>query len=117
LRLLFPISSPVNRNEECEESYLKVCSNLAHYWCAAAAYCAHWSQLRQSKSKTYYLSILGLLLVLAWVGNTFNNLFLAYVITLKLVLLPGLKHHGIIKQSLDATIKVIKSAISKEKKN
>lgn len=37
-------------------------------------------------------------IVLAWVGSTFNNLFLVYLTVLVLAMYPGLKEKGIIKK-------------------
>lgn len=34
---------------------------------------------------------------LAWLGSTFNNLFLVYLVALILAMYPGLKEKGIIK--------------------
>lgn len=37
-------------------------------------------------------------IVLAWIGSTFNNLFLVYLCVLVLAMYPGLKEKGIIKK-------------------
>jgi hypothetical protein len=38
---------------------------------------------------------------LAYIGSTFNNLFLLYLITLVFALYPGLKEKGIVKLVFD----------------
>lgn len=35
------------------------------------------------------------LVILAWIGSTFNNLFLSYLMALLVVNYPGLCHYGI----------------------
>jgi hypothetical protein len=40
-------------------------------------------------------------IALAWVGSTFNNLFLLYLTVLVLSMYPGLKEKGIVKLVFD----------------
>jgi hypothetical protein len=40
-------------------------------------------------------------LVLAWIGSTFNNLFLLYLVALVSAMYPGLKEKGIVKLVFD----------------
>lgn len=34
--------------------------------------------------------------LLAWIGNSFNNLFLTYLLVTVILLIPGMEHHGIL---------------------
>lgn len=36
------------------------------------------------------------MVLLAWVGNGFNNLFLTYILITIILLIPGMEHHGIL---------------------
>lgn len=51
--------------------------------------------------------------MLAWLGSTFNNMFLLYVITLVLALYPGLKEKGIVKQVTDKISAVLGPYVKK----
>lgn len=46
-------------------------------------------------------------LVLAWIGSTFNNLFLVYLVVLGLAMYPGLKEKGIVKLVFSHVEKVL----------
>lgn len=43
------------------------------------------------------LSVTAASIMLAWIGSTFNNLFLLYLTGLVLLMYPGLKEKGIVK--------------------
>ena len=103
-------------SSEDEQVYNEFCEEIGHCLNGVNSQIACVCQLRQSNSKTLYLSVLSTLLLLAWLGNTFSGLFLAYVLTLGLAMFPGLKHQGACKQALDRVIKLIKGLISKDKK-
>ena len=72
--------------------------------------------MRQNKSKIYYISLFTALVTLAYIGNTFNNLFLAYTCTLFASLFPGLRHHQVFSQGWEKGLNLIKNTINKEKK-
>ena len=40
------------------------------------------------------------LVLLAWIGNRINNFFLAYLITIGMVLLPKIQRQGLLQQSM-----------------
>ncbi|XP_074647999.1 ADP-ribosylation factor-like protein 6-interacting protein 1 [Tubulanus polymorphus] len=77
--------------------------------------------LKTEKPKTYFIAVVITLLVTAYIGNLIDNLLLTYLIVVFLVLLPGLRHHGIIqKYTSTLTSKVkefIQSKTKKAKKN
>ncbi|CAO1376004.1 unnamed protein product [Diamesa hyperborea] len=52
---------------------------------------------RSEKSTVYLLSVTAASIMLAWIGSTFNNLFLLYLTGLVLLMYPGLKEKGIVK--------------------
>jgi len=103
-------------SEKDDEQFDHVCTELAAVLSKVNSCYSSWSEMRQSKSKIYYISLFSALLTLAWIGNTFNNLFLAYVLTLSVAMLPGLKHHNILKQGFEKAFTLIKQTINKDKK-
>lgn len=103
-------------SDKDDEQFDHVCNEISSVLSKVNSYCSVWSQMRQNKSKIYYVSLFSALLTLAWIGNTFNNLFLAYVLTLGAALFPGLKHHNILKQGFEKGFALVKNAINKEKK-
>jgi len=105
---------PSKWTEEDDAKYNEVCNVLSAYWQIITTRYAHWSQLRQTKSKVYYFAVLASLLTLAWLGNTFNSLFLSYVLTLSVFLYPGLKHHGILRRGIDNSVNFAKNTFFKK---
>ncbi|XP_012269432.2 ADP-ribosylation factor-like protein 6-interacting protein 1 [Athalia rosae] len=55
---------------------------------------------RTNHANMYYGVISAVLVVLALIGNTVNNLFLMYVIVNSILLLPGLRHNGRMQQPI-----------------
>lgn len=104
-------------SDKDDEQFEHVCNELSNILSKVKSYHSCWSEMRQSKSKIYYISLFSALLTLAWIGNTFNNLFLAYMVTLLAALFPGLKHHNILKQGFDRVFALLKNAINKDKKD
>jgi len=49
---------------------------------------------RNSRPNIYYGSLTLSLLLLAWLGNTVNNLLLIYLAVNAILLTPGLRHKG-----------------------
>jgi len=53
---------------------------------------------RNQKPIVHFVACCTSLVVLAWLGNRINNFFLAYLLTLALVMLPGLIRRGILEK-------------------
>jgi len=104
-------------SDKDEEQFEHVCNEISNVLSKVNNCCNSWGEMRQSKSKIYYISLFSALLTLVWVGNTFNNLFLAYMVFLTAALFPGLKHHNILKQAWEKGFALAKSVINKEKKD
>ena len=104
-------------SDKDDEQFDNVCSEISNVLSKVKSCYNCWSEMRQNKSKIYYISLFSALLTLAWIGNTFNNLFLAYVLTLTAALFPGLKHHNILKLGWEKGFALLKNTISKEKKD
>lgn len=54
-------------------------------------------QSKQEKSTLFILASSTVCILLAWIGSTINNLFLAYLTSLVILLYPGLSHQGHLK--------------------
>lgn len=46
----------------------------------------------------YYATTTVGLIMLAWLGNVFNNLFLTYLFVTIMLLIPGMEYHGILRR-------------------
>jgi len=86
-------------DEVCHEivAAIEGVSNAFHYWRAA----------RSHKPIVHFFATCLSLIVLAWLGNKINNFFLAYMLVLGLLMLPGLHRRGILQTQLaQVTLKV-----------
>jgi len=103
------------RSDNQEKQYKLVCDELSSAWSTVVSAYAAWGTLKSERPKTYYASLLSVLLVLAWLGNLINNLLLTYLIVLFVVMFPGLKHHGIINQYLAIVLSYVNQYTKKNK--
>ncbi|KAF0291972.1 ADP-ribosylation factor-like protein 6-interacting protein 1 [Amphibalanus amphitrite] len=82
-----------------EREFERMCELLADI--STSMECC-WFQLsgwKQEKPKLYFIGMVGVLLLLAWLGNNINNLFLAYLLAQWIVMYPGLRQRGLIKST------------------
>lgn len=96
-----------------EKVYEAVCEEIATAIFLMNTLWNQWREMKETRPKMYSFILLTSLLMLAYIGNTINNLLLLYVLTMSIVLLPGLKHHGILQQMINQSIEVIKGISSK----
>uniref|UniRef100_L7LTB8 Putative adp-ribosylation factor-like 6 n=1 Tax=Rhipicephalus pulchellus TaxID=72859 RepID=L7LTB8_RHIPC len=116
--LLAQLCSPDKWTSQHERQLHDICLEAVHAWQSMVNACASLKKAKQEKPKAYVVAVLISLLVMAWIGNAFDNLFLTYLIVLFLAMTPGMKHHGIFKKYFSATVLTIRNLIAdKMKKN
>jgi len=81
-----------------ESTYESFCTELATLSLYVKAVWGQWQEIKETKPKLYSFLVLTTLLMMAYIGNHINNLLLLYLLTLGLIMLPGLRHHGILQQ-------------------
>ncbi|KAJ8318068.1 hypothetical protein KUTeg_003159 [Tegillarca granosa] len=67
--------------------------------------------VKADKPKTYFLIVMGTLIALAWVGSRFDNLLMTYFLINLMLLIPGIRRHGILQKYFSRIFNVIKSLI------
>lgn len=116
--LLAQLCSPDKWTSQHERKLHDICLEAVHAWQSVVNACASLKKAKQDKPKAYVVAVLISLLLMAWIGNAFDNLFLTYLIVLFLAMTPGMKHHGIFKKYFSATVLTIRNLIAnKMKKN
>jgi len=55
-------------------------------------------EARTRKPIIHFVATVFTLFTLAWLGNTINNFFLAYLMNVTILMLPGLHRKGVLKQ-------------------
>ncbi|GAB6020410.1 hypothetical protein CHUAL_003111 [Chamberlinius hualienensis] len=96
-----------------EKHYEEVCYRLAVLWTNIQCFPALLNYLKETMPKMYFIVILSILTALAWVGNLMDNLLLTYLIINVLLLLPGLKYHGILNRYTKSTVDIIVKKLGK----
>lgn len=94
-------SAAAKLGEKDNQRFDKLCMDLAKVYAFLCESCNHCCWLKTSKPKLYYPSILGALLVMGYIGNKINNLFLTYLVTLFIALYPGLEKRGYTQKAVD----------------
>ncbi|EFA10290.2 ADP-ribosylation factor-like protein 6-interacting protein 1 isoform X1 [Tribolium castaneum] len=79
-----------------EQEYEEFCTNVILYKARLELSWARFYKMKSTNRKMYFLLTMITLSALAWIGCTFNNLFLSYVFVTFLLLFPGMEHNGII---------------------
>ncbi|XP_072028139.1 ADP-ribosylation factor-like protein 6-interacting protein 1 [Amphiura filiformis] len=72
-------------------------------------------ETRDSKPKQYFFAVIGVLSVVAFIGNLIPNLLLMWLLSVFLVLVPGLNHRGIIAKYYASTLQFVVSFIRQTK--
>nr|CAD7409249.1 unnamed protein product [Timema poppensis] len=113
------LSHPESWTGAKERKLEEICRALAIAEHQGFSYCKTFYDMRNTRPKMYYLSVIVSLVFLAWLGNTVNNLLLTYLFVLMLLLLPGLKHHGILQKYVSQLMVLFAETVKgvKEKKN
>lgn len=95
------LSSQAKLSDKDTQRFDKVCLDLAKVYAFIRSTCDTCCSLKTKKPKFYYPALLGSLLVSAYIGNKFNNLFLTYLFTLLVVLYPGLDKRGLPQKAIE----------------
>ncbi|KRT81609.1 hypothetical protein AMK59_5964 [Oryctes borbonicus] len=83
-------------SEKKEKQLDEVCLMLLKYFNVIVNRASTFCELRTFKPKLYYSCTIIVLMLLAWIGNNINNLFLTYLLVVAILLLPGMEQNGII---------------------
>lgn len=86
--------SQAKLSEKDNQRFDKICLDLAKLYALVMSACDACCSMKSKKPKLYYPALLGSLLVSAYIGNKFNNLFLTYLVTLLIAFYPGLEKKG-----------------------
>lgn len=104
---------PEQWNVILEARYSKVCERIVHAKKHLQCCCNQLCKMKTDKPNSFLLAVVGFLLLTAWIGSFIDTLLLIYLAVVVLVLIPGLRKHGLLQKVTD----LIKSKISKPKAN
>ena len=85
-------------NEEKEKRYDAFCKNLVRILGNVERAYTWYMGWRSQKRLVNFAVTVTSLVVLAWIGNRINNFFLAYLISIAVVLFPKIHRQGLLQQ-------------------
>ncbi|KAF5300234.1 hypothetical protein FQR65_LT09188 [Abscondita terminalis] len=95
-----------------DQEFYDICRNIVGYKMKLEESLSTFYETRVTNPKMYYGCTISTLAGLAWIGNSFNNLFLTYLFITTLLLVPGLEHHGDITSNLKNDILELKKELA-----
>lgn len=81
-----------------EKKLEEVCQNVVSTQAIIVSSVSSFFQMRNSRTKTYYSITIISLTFLSFLGSMINNLFFTYCVVTFILLLPGMKHQGLLQQ-------------------
>lgn len=94
------VSNIFFRSSENEMKFQNFCKQYAVLWYKVSSTYKAYLHMKKTNTKIFYASLLTLLLIVAWIGSIVHNLLLTYLITLVIILYPGISKQQIFKQYL-----------------
>lgn len=92
------IFKPDSWTGEKEKKFDHVCSEIVSCGSAIEQGFAFCRSAKEKKPVIHFIGTVVFLFSLAWLGNKINNFFLLYLLTLALVMMPGLHRKGLLKK-------------------
>ncbi|KAK3930673.1 ADP-ribosylation factor-like protein 6-interacting protein 1 [Frankliniella fusca] len=99
-----------------EKKLEEVCQSVVSTQVFILSSISKFFQMRNTRTKTYYAVTILSLTILAFVGNMINNLFLTYLVVTFILLLPGMKHQGLLQQWKSTVMGIMGSSKDASKK-
>lgn len=88
-------------SEKDSQRFEKICLDLAKLCALIKSIFDTICYFKTKKPKFYYIALLASLLVSAYIGSKFSNLFLTYLITLVVAFYPGLEKKGLPQKAVE----------------
>ncbi|KAJ3642896.1 hypothetical protein Zmor_025644 [Zophobas morio] len=81
-----------------EQEFEELCTSIVLYKAKIELAWGRYYRMKNTNRKMYFGLTIVFLSLLAYIGCSFNNLFIAYVLVTLLMLFPGMEHKGMIRR-------------------
>lgn len=81
-------------SSEKENIITSICEDFILYKTKLRIACGSYYRMRITNPKMYFTMTILTLILLAWIGNTLNNLFMIYLLVTIFCLMPGIEYTG-----------------------
>lgn len=96
-----------------EKTFEDICKNIVESYNQILYKVKNFYSLRETRPLSYYLISISMLCILAWLASSINNIFLLYLLSIVVLLWPGVQHSGIFNTPLSLIYKTSKGIKSK----
>ncbi|XP_022093529.1 ADP-ribosylation factor-like protein 6-interacting protein 1 [Acanthaster planci] len=110
------ICPPAEWTAEHQRQYQQVCMSLIRTKDALMHSYQCLKTMKEEKPKQYFILVIAVLAVIAFIGNLIPNICLVYFLAVFLVLLPGLHQRGLLAQAYAASLQVVVNLLKQTKK-
>ncbi|XP_069125305.1 ADP-ribosylation factor-like protein 6-interacting protein 1 [Argopecten irradians] len=94
-----------------EQQYEEICRRIMHFKYHSRNLMESMVSLKSERPKTYFLIVMGTLVTLSWMGSKMDNLLLTYFLITLIMLVPGIRRHGILQMYFSRAFAVVTSLI------
>ncbi|XP_033751688.1 ADP-ribosylation factor-like protein 6-interacting protein 1 [Pecten maximus] len=94
-----------------EQQYEDICRRIMNFKYHSRNLMESMVSLKTERPKTYFLIVMGALVSMAWMGSKMDNLLLTYFLITMIMLVPGIRRHGILQKYFSRAFGVITSLI------
>jgi hypothetical protein len=114
---VFQIFKPESWTGAKEKQFNDICSEIVFGIRSMEEGFHFCREAKEKKPVLHFLGTVFALFFVAWVGNRVNNFFLLYLITLGLLMLPGMHRKGLLKKYFaSVTLKISEAVKGKDQK-
>jgi len=99
-----------------ERQYERICRRLLNARTHFGNAFSSLMELKNEKPKFYLVVMMGIFAITAWIGSLIDNLLLTYLLVVFIVLVPGLRKHGVICKMTAQASDIVKNMITGDKK-
>jgi len=99
------VFDPAKWTSSQEQEFEKICGCISRASQELSKACTSVCEAKDKSPKLFFVATLTVLLSLSWIGSWLNGIFAAWVISLAVLMLPGLKKNG----ALDKVIQMVMS--------
>ncbi|KAM3963064.1 ADP-ribosylation factor-like 6 interacting protein 1 [Aphomia sociella] len=83
-----------------EKMFEEICRNIVVGYNKILQQIRSFYSLRETSPCMYYIISISMLCTMAWVASSINNVFLLYILSIVMLLWPGIQHKGIFNMLL-----------------
>ncbi|KAJ2952900.1 hypothetical protein O0L34_g7265 [Tuta absoluta] len=94
------IYGPSSWTGQKEKMFEDICRSIVGQYNKTMSQIQNFYSMRENSPCMYYVISISMLLTLAWMSSSFNNIFLLYILSITMLLWPGVQNRGMFNSVL-----------------